>query len=56
MDVRLYLGGALRSGSGPNKGPIRPDSFRFVRFEFAERRAEEKFELCEVDIWGRVGK
>ena len=56
MDVRLYLDGAVRSGGGPNKGPTRPDSFRFVRFDFAKRSAEGVFELCEVDLWGRVGR
>ena len=55
QDVRLYLDGAARSGGGPNKGPIRPDSFRYVRLAFTERQAEETFELCEVDIWSPPG-
>ena len=52
-DVRLYLNGAYRSGGTGNTGPIRPDAFRYVRLDFATRKAKEAFELCEVDIWGR---
>ena len=55
-DVRLYLGGAFRAGPKVNTGPIRPDSFRYVRLEFARRRAPAPFELCEVDIWGEAGR
>jgi len=51
-DVRLYLNGWYRSGGTANTGPIRPNAFRYVRFDFAARRSEEPFELCEVDIWG----
>ena len=52
-DVRLYLGGAYRSGGSRNTGKVREDAFRYVRFDFAERQAEDAFELCEVEIWGR---
>ena len=54
-DVRLYLGGASRSGGTAHTGPTRPDAFRCVPFDFAWRRAAEAFELCEVDIWAPPG-
>ena len=50
-DVRLYLGGAHRSGKGKT-GKFRAHAFRYVRFDFARRKAKDAFELCEVDIWG----
>ncbi len=52
-DIRLYLNGAFRSGGTGNSGPIRPDAFRYVRLEFASRKAKDTFALCEVDIFGR---
>lgn len=54
-DVRLYLDGAHRSGKGET-GKLRADAFRYVRFDFARRKAKDAFELCEVDIWGRRTK
>jgi hypothetical protein len=52
-DVRLYLSGAYRSGGESNTGKLRQDAFRYVRLDFAERQAEDAFELCEVEIWGQ---
>jgi len=52
-DVRLYLGGAYRSGKAET-GRFRPDAFRYVRLDFARRKAEAPFELCEVEIWGKL--
>ena len=52
-DVRLYLDDAYRSGKGIT-GMMRPGSYRYVRFDFAARQAKDAFELCEVELWGKL--
>ena len=52
-DVRLYLDDGYRSGQASDStttaGP-----WRYVRLDFAARRSDHDFELCEVEIWGAL--